>query len=257
MQLIQHLGMEDFLEVTAKAQPNEQFKRGNMGIAMLQDRYATEGRAVPPERSWCMTLGALDSLQVSYQPRPSDAQLKAPCMPFQCCGVDEAVKEHLARCTVQDVLPASPASGGLVSCLAALTAAAAAGQRAGAPPASTVTQYPTEQSRPTLASPHTRADSIEFQQTADNEAAACDGGGVPSGTHPPSCCDMGSDSMPSGLDNRPCIAAMLASADAASAQGRSTESVQVDGQVLAGTVDMTEAAIAQAARQDNRQCRMM
>ena len=86
---------------------------------------------------------------------------------------------------------------------------------------------------------------------------ACDSMSPPGSVNLTGPCDRSRDDMPSELDDRAYVAAVLDSADAASAQGRSTDSVRVDRQVLAGTVPLNEDALAAAAGLDNKQCRMM
>lgn len=265
-QIIEHLGLDSFLEVSVKAQPDAKFKQGDKDISLLWDRYATASEAVPPEKNWCMTLGSLDSLQVSYQPRPSNAQMRSPCFPFESSGVREALAEHLSRSTLHgaaDEIVAAMPAGSPASCMAALSAAAST---PGGP----------ESLRLTFSDQNFGKKNLEELLEAEiklleAEARRSNVGGhvqqpeVAGGmfskvwrevSKPPTASQSKSREPTScGEDELPSIGDMLASVDEASAQG-SMESVRVDGDVLEGAVKM-DAAVLAGAGMDNKQCRMM
>lgn len=236
-QIIQHLGLESFLEVTVKFKPDEQFKQGNMEVAMLHHRYSTEGVDVPPQQSWCMTLGGLDSLQVNYQPRASDAQLKCPCIPFECSGVDEAVKEHLGRCTVQgaaEEVAATMQTGAPSSSILSLSAAAMApGQRSRSSSTATAKAKNTDGARQ-------HAATGMFSKVWREVSKPLMGSG-----------NKSKEPEPSEMDTQTSDGTVLASADADSAPR-----VSVEGDVLAGAVKMDADTLAGAAGL-HKQCRMM
>jgi hypothetical protein len=242
-EIVQHLGMEEFLEVSVKATPEEKFKQGALQLAMLAGRYATEHNPVLPARSWCMTLGAFDSLQVTYQPRPRDECLKFPYIPSRSSGVNEAVKEHLGR--VQPGNAAEKAANavstsGPASCMLAISAAALA-----AGSGCVASQRP--------AVPELVEEEVKIAQNA------C--GDVQQPTAASSiCCNVWkevNEPLQSSNDKRgeekQDVKELLATAE-----GRCTETVCVGEDMLAGTVKMDADALAGAASGlHNKQCRMM
>lgn len=260
-QIMEHLGLDSFLEVSVKSQPDEEFKKGNFSVAMLKERYATEGGEVPPPKSWCLTLGALDSLQVSYQPRPNDAQLQCPCIPLECSGVDEAMKEHMGRASVQgavDEMVAEAQADGSKACMLALNATAAPLS----PSAIVLDQVSATQNYIDV---HNTVEENKSSHACDQIQAGKLQGGAFSQvwkevTKP---CVPGVESQGAEVscveDEQPSVEAVLASVDAAASQHGGTESVCVEGDVLAGTVQMDADTLAAsaAAGLDKQQCRMM
>jgi hypothetical protein len=236
--------MEEFLEVSIKLTPEERFRQGDLQLAMLKDRYATESNPVPPATSWCMTLGALDSLQVTYQPRPHVKCLKCPGIPFGSAGVDEVVKEHPGRvqaggnaeeaaATVPENVPAS-------SIVSISGAALAAGSGCAASQGSDATELAVAEAK---MSQNACADA---QQTA---AAA-------SRMFP----EVWKEARRplGGLEDRREEEKRDVGKLLATAEGRCSENMRVDADMLAGTVKMDADALAGAAAGlDTKQCRMM
>jgi hypothetical protein len=68
-EVITHLGLSDYLEVTKKATPAYAFKSGNKSAGVRRGRYAEKSSEWPAPKVWTAQLGAKDCVQVVYTQR--------------------------------------------------------------------------------------------------------------------------------------------------------------------------------------------
>lgn len=68
-EVIEHLGLADFLEVVDRASPGGAFAGGDKHAGVRRGRYAEKPSEWPAPKAWTAQLGAHDTLQVVYAQR--------------------------------------------------------------------------------------------------------------------------------------------------------------------------------------------
>jgi hypothetical protein len=71
-EVLDHLGLADFLEVTEKATPSHAYQQGSKSVGVRRGRYAEKHAEWPAPKVWTAQLGAQDCLQVVYTQRWQD-----------------------------------------------------------------------------------------------------------------------------------------------------------------------------------------
>lgn len=97
-EVIEHLGLSDFLEVTQKATPTTAFEAGDRHVGVRRGRFASKPSEWPPSKMWTVPLGANDGMQVMY----TQQWLQGAATRTPLCGFDEA-------CVVEQVEQAGAA----------------------------------------------------------------------------------------------------------------------------------------------------
>jgi hypothetical protein len=65
-EVIAHLGLSEFLEITQKATPTTAFEAGDKHVGVRRGRFASKPTEWPPSKMWTVPLGANDVMQVMY-----------------------------------------------------------------------------------------------------------------------------------------------------------------------------------------------
>lgn len=106
-ELISHLGLSDFLEVTEKSKPSAAFDAGDKHAGFRRGRYAAKPSEWPAGKMWTVPLGALDCVQVSYTQRLPDPP-GSGTMPEGADAEQVAAAEPAAPATGEDAAQPVP-----------------------------------------------------------------------------------------------------------------------------------------------------